>query len=341
MRIVSLLPSATEIVCALGLADDLVGVSHACDYPAEVVRTKAVVTSTVIPKVHPPQDGEEEGEPLTAGEIDEKVRESLASGESLYRIDIELLRSLAPDIILTQGLCDICAVNQAAAAEAVSALGGNITVLDLAATTLEDVLLTFRHVGEATGKTAEAEALISDVQARWDAVRARTEGISEKPRVLLLEWPEPPFTAGHWNPELIALGGGLRAPWDSIGVPSRTLEWDEVVAWQPEVIVVLACGFDAYETLDQCWGLTELPGWYDLPAVRDGECYAADGNAYFNRPGPRLVESAEILATILHPEVFSEMLPPYSVQRFDNDMLIEPDEDETQDDSPALAAAAA
>jgi iron complex transport system substrate-binding protein len=314
LRIVSLLPSATEIVCALGLADSLVAVTHECDYPAPAVAGKPVVTSSVIPSGH----GADE-EPLSASEIDERVRAALAAGESLYRIDIDLLKSLQPDVVLTQGLCDVCAVNHRAVVQAVDALGAAPTVLDLAPTTLAGVLETFRQVGRATGREAEADALILQTEARWATVRDRVAAVSERPKTLLLEWPEPPFSAGHWNPELLELAGGVGGPWDETGKPSRTLTWEEILAFQPETIILMACGFDAYRALDEAFALPDGPGedaWFDLPAVRNGDCYAVDGNAYFNRPGPRLAESAEILATVLHPEVITEMMPPFSAQRF-------------------------
>ena len=329
MRIVSLLPSATEIVCALGLAESLVGITHECDYPAALIAGKPVVTGTLIPHAHPPAEGDDEGEPLSAGEIDEMVRAALEAGKSLYHIDTDLLRSLQPDLVLTQGLCDVCAVNHAATAAAVALLDKSVTVLDLAPTTLAGVMASFAQVGEVTGKTAEAAELVAQTQARWDAVRHRTES-KYSPRTLLLEWPDPLFTAGHWNPELLTLAGGTAAPWDEVGVPSRTLSWDEIAAFDPEMIVLIACGFDAYRALDEAWPLTDYPGWYDLTAVREGDCYAIDGNAYFNRPGPRLAESAEILATIFYPEEFQEMLPPYSVQRFPNALLVPPKEEKEE-----------
>lgn len=318
MRIVSLLPSATEIVCALGLGDQLVGVTHECDFPPEFVAGKPVVTGSVVPAAHSPEDQEDEP-PLSAREIDDVVRQALDAGESLYHINHDLLRDLKPDLVLTQGLCDVCAVTHKTVVAAVNALGGTARVLDLAPTNLAGVLQSIRDVGEATGKQAEAEALTAQLQARWDRVRARATQAPEHSRTLLLEWPDPPFSAGHWNPELIALAGATAAPWDEPGAPSRTLSWDDIVAFAPEVIACVFCGFDADRSLDEAYALPELAGvesWFALPAVVNGECYALDGNAYFNRPGPRLAESAEILATVLHPETFTDDLPPFAVRYF-------------------------
>lgn len=325
MRIVSLLPAAAEIVCALGLADSLVGISHDCDYPAAALAGLPVVTSSALF----PATSDDDSDPPTAGEIDARVRALLAAGEPIYRIDVERIRALQPDLLITQGLCDVCAMNHQAVRAVADELGDGVAVLDLSPTSLEGVLDSIRQVGAATDRATEAAALATEIRARWDAVAARVAGTTERPKTLLLEWPDPPFSAGHWNPELLDLAGATRAPWDTPGTRSRTLTWDEIQAFAPEMIVAMACGFDTYRTLDEAWALTEAPGWFDLPAVRSGECYAVDGNAYFNRPGPRIAESAEILATILHPEVFTEMLPPYSVQRFSSELL-EPQEQETE-----------
>ncbi len=357
MRIVSLLPSATEIVCALGLADDLVGVSHECDFPPDAVAGKAVVTSSFIrsepDEAATPDDdtdegadtadagdeddeGDEEAVTLlpTARAIDAQVRAALENGESLYRIDHDALRDLRPDVVLTQGLCDVCAVNHASVKAAVDALGSSVTVVDLAPTTLASVLESFRQVGAATNRVAEAETLAQSVQARWDAVRDKAALAPETPRTLLLEWTDPPFSAGHWNPELLALANAQLAPWDKTGEPSQTLSWDEITAWTPEVIVLVACGFDAERAVLEASVLPSLvPGWFDLPAVRNAECYAVDGNAYFNRPGPRLAESAEILAILLHPETIPEMVPPYAVRLFPVELLTPAENDETEGDA--------
>lgn len=317
MRIVSLLPSATEIVAALGLGDHLVGITHECDYPPEVIAGKPVVTSSLLPSQGP------DDEPLSSAEIDARVRAALEAGESLYRIDHDLLRELKPDLVLTQGLCDVCAVNHKAVVAAVDALNSDaaVQVLDLAPTSLATVLETFRLVGAAIGRETEAEALAAQVQARWDTAREKAAATPDRPKTLLLEWTDPPFSAGHWNPELLALAGASLGPWDEAGTPSRTLTWEEIQAFGPEMIVAIPCGLNVDRALEECYALADQEGWFDLPAVREGECYAVDGNAYFNRPGPRLAEAAEILATVLHPEVFTEMLPPYSVRRFPEELL--------------------
>lgn len=317
MRIVSLLPSATEIVCALGLEESLVGITHECDYPASI-QGKPVVTSSILPSAKDPEEW------LSAEEIDQRVRAALEAGESLYRIDQDLLRELKPDLVLTQGLCDVCAVNHAAVKAAVEALGSSATVLDLAPTSLAGVLDTFRQVGKATEREREAEMLIAETETRWAQVRQQAEEAPERPRTLLLGWPDPPYSAGHWNPELLQLAGGVGGSWDEMGIPSRTLNWEEIVAFAPEMIVLMACGFDTYRALDDAFVLPHGPGeeaWFALPAVQNGDCYAVDGNAYFNRPGPRLAESAEILATILHPETITEIMPPFSVQRFADEVI--------------------
>jgi iron complex transport system substrate-binding protein len=288
MRIVSLLPSATEIVCALGLDRQLVGVTHECDYP-ESVRSLPKVTRTLIPH------------DAASDDIDRLVRERLQTQKALYALDLPVLERLQPDLIVTQALCDVCAVAEAEVTAAACALPGRPRVLNLEPTSLAEVLESLRLVGRAAGVEDRAEVAIQSLQTRVDAVVAQTAGVPHRPRVVLLEWIDPPFSCGHWSPELVRLAGGVEGLGRE-GVPSRTLQWREVVDWQPEVLLVACCGFTVGRTLEDLPILRSYPGWPELPCVRSGRVYVVDGGAYFSRPGPRLVDSLEILANALHPD---------------------------------------
>lgn len=325
LRIASLVPFATEIVCALGLRDALVAVSHVCDYPPSVRELPAATAQTDA--LAPHRETDEEGDPvevpLSAGEIDAAVR----SGVSLVTIDTAKLRELAPTIIFTQGLCDVCAVSHIGTMEAARELGDTAQIVDLSPTNIAGVLDAVRAVGAATGRDAEAAELVSEMIVRFESVKLSAMESPNRPRVLLLEWPEPLFCAGHWSPELLSFANAVAAPWDTPGAPSRVIDWNDVLRFDPEVIVLAACGMDAERGAWESTTLTDLPGWFELPAVRSGDCYAVDGNAYFNRPGPRLADSAEILAAILHPETVQEAIPPYSVSRFPPESLTPPAEE--------------
>lgn len=286
MKIVSLLPSATEIVCALGLRDFLVGVTHECDFPPDVARLPAV-TRTLIPH------------DATSGEIDRLVRERLTHQRALYTLDEPALAALAPDLIVTQALCDVCAVAEEEVRAAACALPGAPAVVNIEPRTLGDVLDAIRAVGRAA--QVDAEPVVAALSARIDAVVGRSARVTARPRVALLEWLDPPFSCGHWSPELVRLAGGVEGLGRE-GEPSRTLTWREVIDWQPEVVVVAACGFGIERTLADLPALTGAPGWADTPAARDGRVYVVDGSHYFSRPGPRLVDSLEMLAHALHPD---------------------------------------
>lgn len=289
MRIVSLLPSATEIVCQLGLADQLVGVTHECDYPAFVTRLPKV-TRTLIPH------------DATSQEIDSLVRERLKTQRALYTLEMPMLESLRPDLMVTQALCDVCAVAEAEVTAAACSLPSHPQVVNLEPMRLAEVFDCIRLVGEAAGVTENAERVIASLQARVEAVSARTASIAQRKRVVLLEWIDPPFCCGHWSPELVRLAGGI----EGIGreaQPSRTILWDEVIQFDPEVLVIACCGFTTERTLQDLPDLRGKPHFDELTCVRDGRVYVVDGNAYFSRPGPRLVDSLEILAHTLHPEV--------------------------------------
>ncbi len=318
IRIASLVPFATEIVCALGLEENLVAVSHTCDYPPSVKTLPIVTEQTVLPPTQTllDEDGDPYEVPPSALEIDDAVRAAVAAGEGLYRIDTTKLLDLKPDLVITQGLCDVCAASHIATSKAVAELGDAVTVLDLSPTKLSEVLDAIHKVGAATGQAEEAEALTSEMIARFESVKIETAASTSRPRTLLLEWPEPLYSAGHWSPELLTLVNAVPAPWDNVGTPSRVIDWNDVLRFDPEVILLAACGFDAERGAWESTTLTDLPGWFELPAVRSGDCYAIDGNAFVNRPGPRLADTAELLATILHPDTTGNTVPPYSVVRF-------------------------
>jgi iron complex transport system substrate-binding protein len=289
LRIVSLLPSATEIVCTLGLQDSLVGVTHECDYPP-FVRGLPKVTKTLIPH------------DASSGEIDRLVRDRLKTQRALYTLDLPQLEQLKPDLIVTQALCDVCAVAEAEVQQAACSLPGSPQVINLEPMSLSDVFDTLRVVAAKTGITDKGEQIIAGLQGRVDRIAKRSATIQNRPRVVLLEWIDPPFSCGHWSPELIQMAGGdeqLGRP----GVASRTLGWDEVTRAQPEVLFIACCGFDVQRTMNDLPILRRYPGFGDLPAVRTGRVFVVDGNAYFSRPGPRLVESLELVACAMHPDV--------------------------------------
>ena len=291
MRVVSLLPSATEIVYALGLGDQLAGVTHECDYPPQA-RTKPAVTSSTLSDPS-----------LTSAEIDARVAEQQADGLGTYRLDVGRLAELRPSLIFTQGLCDVCAVPHGVVRRAVPSLPTRPHVYSLDPTSIGDVLSDIKTVGDATGRQVRARELIAQLRRRIDRVTFLTAGIELLPRVFCLEWLDPPWTAGHWVPELVGMAGG----YDELGgggEPSRRTTWQEIARFAPEVIVLMPCGFDLERTRAELARTTLPPEWSGLPAVVDGRVWAVDGSAYFNRPGPRLVDGLEILAGIIHPELF-------------------------------------
>ena len=281
MRIVSLLPSATEIVCGLELGDRLVGVTHECDYPPFVLDLPKV-TKTLIPT------------DAASGEIDALVRQRLQTQSALYSLDLPTLERLHPDLIVTQALCDVCAVAEEEVQAAACSLPGKPRVINLEPTTLEEVLQSIHQVGAAAGVSQRATAYVQHLRMRIDAVR-RSANENNRPRVVLLEWIDPPFSCGHWSPELIALAGGH----ECLGKPgerSRKLSWSEVVEAQPEVMIIACCGFSIARTWRDVPILQAYSGWFDLPCVRNKRVYLVDGSAYFSRPGPRLVDSLELAA---------------------------------------------
>lgn len=297
MRIVSLLPSATEMLCALGLEEQLVGITHGCDYP-ESVNHLPRVTSTGIPK------------DASSAEIDRLVRERHAAGLPLYDINTRLLARLRPDLLVTQGLCDVCAIPDATARDVAAGLPGRPAVVSLAPRLLVDVFANILELGQLTGREDQALALVRSLRSRAEYVRERTRQAIQRPRVSLLEWLDPLYACGHWSPELVAMAGGQEGH-ASPGVASRVMDWGEVLQWQPEVILVACCGIGIEETERQFPLVTNRPGFAELPCAKSGRMYAVDGVAYFSRPGPRLVDSLEVLAHLLHPELFPAAGVPF------------------------------
>ncbi len=302
MRICSLLPSATEIAFALGLGDSVVAVTHECDYPPEA-KTKQIVVKSSI-------DAARSG----SAEIDETVGKLLRAKKSIYTIDLPRFREANPDLILTQELCDVCAVNYNEVLAASASLARKPEIISLAPALLSDVLRDIELVGKMAGKKREAEIFVAHLQKRIDRVREKASRSDYRPRVACLEWLEPIYNAGHWIPEMVELAGGM----DGLGKkgkPSEKIDWDRVIQSAPEVIVLMPCGFEIARTLKELRLLYQLPGWSDLPAVKKGNVFAVNGSAYFNRSGPRLVDGLEILARIIHPEIFPLQTAPEAAQR--------------------------
>jgi iron complex transport system substrate-binding protein len=289
-RIISLLPSATEVVAALGFVENLVGRSHECDFPPGVEKLP-ICSSTKIP-VHG-----------TSYEIDERVKEIVAEGLSVYRVNVDRLRELQPDLILTQTQCAVCAVTPRDLEDALCAwTGARPAMLSLEPNNLADVWNDIRRVGEALG-VPRAGDLIDSLNQRLVNLRDRSNAASSRPTVAAIEWLGPLMAGGNWMPELIEIAGG-RSLFARAGEHSNWLDWASLIEADPEVILLVPCGFKIAQTIRDLNLLTENPAWANLRAVRQRQVYLIDGHHFFNRPGPRLVESAEIMAEILHPDLF-------------------------------------
>ena len=301
MRVASLLPSATEIVHFVGAGDALVGVTHECDHP-EGLESLPKLTSTPI-----------DHHGLTSAEIDAAIGERLTDAGSIYSLDAKLLEELEPDLVLTQGLCEVCAVSLNVVGQATDRLSRKPRILSMNPTSLGEVLEATVEVGDAVGRGEEARKKVAALRTRLAGVEEAVAGLP-RPRVGCIEWLDPPFSAGHWIPEMVRLAGGEEL-FAEAGEPSARLSWEEVFEAAPEVIVLMPCGFDAARTLREARHLPEMPGWSGLPAVRNGGVWAVDANSYFSRPAPRLVEGVEILARILHPRAFPDAPKPEDATR--------------------------
>ena len=291
MRVVSLLPSATEIVFGLGAGDELVGRSPECDYPPEARDVPVVSRNLIDPAV------------LSSHEIDRAVASHLGDGGSLYHVDEAALQAARPDVILTQALCEVCAASLNDVKAVASKLDHRPEIVSLDPRNLHEVFEAIVRVGERLGRRSEAEAFAAGLSRRVEEVRRRTAPLDDRPRTFCVEWVDPIFNAGHWVPQMVEFAGG-HDDLARTGEPSVALPWSDVVRYAPEVLVVMPCGFDADRAAKEAEILTALPGWRDLPAVRHDRVFAVDGSSYFSRPGPRLADGVEILASILHPKRF-------------------------------------
>jgi iron complex transport system substrate-binding protein len=303
-RIVSFLPSATEMACALGLVDQLVGITHECDYPPEV-RNKTVVVRNVLPI-----------ETMSQLEIDEAVAQRMRDGLSLYQVDEKLLRELAPDLILTQNLCQVCAPSGNEVAQVLKILPQQPEILWLTPKSLNEIFANVSELGAATGRDREAEQLITAGRDRLEKISTVTRELSDRPRVFCMEWLDPVYCSGHWMPEMVAIAGGIDGLAQS-GADSVRIPWDEVLKWAPDVLIITPCGFNLDKVIEQTPPLFAYPGWAELPAVRNGRVYAVDANSYFARPSLRVVEGTELLAHLIHPDLFAWQGPATAFARIE------------------------
>ena len=295
-RIVSLLPSCTEIICKLGYRENLVGISHECDYPNSIsglpVLTKARLST--------------EG---TSIEINQSVTDLLQRGLSVYDVDASLLKSLSPDIIVTQAQCEACAVSLDQVQDIVSNWTLNQTeIISLEPNTLNEVWLGFDIIAKTMDAPESSSILKSEINERFKLLKDKLKGTEQKPTVLCIEWIEPIMVAANWVPELVGLAGG-RNVMSVSGTDSNFCSWDEIKQTNPDIIIMMPCGFGIKRTFEDIHYLQNRKGWQELKAVKENKVFVVDGNQYFNRPGPRLVDSAEILAEVIHPEYFERKYP--------------------------------
>jgi len=297
MRICSFLPSTTEIVYELGLGDSLVGVTHECNYPPEVKDKKTVIMSFLDHKK------------LSSKEIDDLVTKNAAQGKSTYIVDKDALKEANPDIILSQQLCEVCAVSGSQVMEAVEVLGHSPQIISLEPTTISEIFDTIITIGEATDTKERAIEITDKLKARVERIRSQLENERDRPRVFCLEWLDPPFVGGHWVPEMVEMAGGdngLGKP----GEPSFKVTWEEIVNFAPQMLFIMPCGFDIEKTLNELDVVSSKEEWFSLPSTNRGQIYLLDANSYFSRPGPRIVDGLEILARAIHPEIIKGYEPP-------------------------------
>jgi iron complex transport system substrate-binding protein len=292
------------MACALGLTDQVVGITHECDYPPEV-QSKTVVVRNALPI-----------ESMSQPEIDVAVAQRMRDGLSLYEVDEKLLRELAPDLILTQNLCQVCAPSGNEVAQVLKVLPKEPEILWLTPKSLDEIFANMRELGAATGREEAAERLIFSGRERLEKIASRTRGLTERPRVFCMEWLDPVYCSGHWMPEMVEISGGVdelgHAGADSVRIP-----WSDVLEWTPEILIITPCGFNLEKVIEQTPRLFDYPGWSELPAVRNNQVYAVDANSYFARPSLRVVEGTELLAHLIHPDRFAWQGPDTAFARIE------------------------
>ena len=293
MRICSFIPSATEIVYLLGLGDSLYGVSHECDFPSGASDKPKVVRSRI------------DSSSMTSYEIDAAVTEMMMRGESIYAVAEDVLADASPDLVLTQRLCEVCAVSFEEVQEAVGRLDVSPTVLSLDPHSVDDILEDILSLGRHTGKQSVAHVAVFNLRARIDAIRRAVEGAQERPSVVCIEWMNPVIAAGHWIPEMVQIAGGVDALVEP-GAPSPRLEFDRVADANPDVVVLMPCGIGVTQAKVEFDTLPDRSRWENLRAFKNSQAYVVDSGALFSRSGPRLVDGVELLACIVHPELFPD-----------------------------------
>jgi len=304
MRIVSLLPSSTEIVYELGLGSDLVGISHDCDYPPEVKR-KICLTSIDIDPAK-----------ASSAAVNQWVAGKIHSGTSIYHIDPDALKRANPDLILTQELCEVCAPSFTEVKSACKILEGDRKIISLEPTCIEDILDSILTVGQATGTEERAQQVVKSLRSRIMKIEEIVSNASTRPQVACLEWLDPIFSAGHWVPEMVSKAGGVDRLTQS-SQPSIRIDWDRIVNYDPEILILMPCGFNLDRTIQDSESIRRYNGWQTLRAIQNHHVFGVNGTAYFNRPGPRIVDGLAILAEILHPDIVHGIAPADSYKRID------------------------
>ncbi|MDE1724418.1 MAG: cobalamin-binding protein [Thaumarchaeota archaeon] len=303
MRLVSFLPSATEMLYELGVEDQIMAVTHECNYPAGAKTKPRVIHSSFDPQK------------MSSQEIDSKVVDLVSSGKDIYILDEQVLKKANPDLIVAQGICEVCSPYTREIGRAMTLLENKPEVLILDPKNLDDILQNIIQVGNKIGKQEKAKEFVEKLQKR--ITRIKNTNIVSKPKVLCIEWLDPLFSAGHWVPQMVEIAGGINGI-SSTGDKSRRMQIEEIAKFDPDIVILMPCGFDVQRTLVEYENLLESTNWRKIKAVNRGQVYAVNANEYFSKPGPRTVTGLEILAKIIHPDTFRDLqIPKYSIQKID------------------------